>query len=567
LVKIFGAGPYSASYLLRRCQKVINSNEAFGLDLRYLKLKAKILRGSSSYVPFTLVGTAVEGPISPSPSSSSESVSHGMRDENKGPKDGVQELLKLSKHLRSKEKSCTNAIPLIQRLINMAYLFGMLEEAAVLGEWVVDIFLGFVESGDEAHKMSLVKSRIDHVKLLIAAGQKPRSVDVAKANVEMCREEAKGMPRRWLPLLAEALRNQSAAFHNSGHHEEEINALVESVDAHGRHAECDDGPTSFHSVHYQPDHLSSTLALALNDLSARFYILSRYTEAIDASKASLALYQNLVDTPSKDALPGLAASYETLSSSLIALENRDDAIAALEKSTKGYSKLAKDQPATFLSEFARVGKKLCDQLTQRVRYDDALKVLDDVICLHRDFIADDIPSLLADLAACLAIKSTKLCLLLRYEDALTAATESVSTHRRVTPATGAVKANLAFSLDGLAWSLHKLGHDNAALLNIDEALRSLSSIKDEVEPPCYESVKQACLRTQTICLAQLLRKEKATKVQMEIAKAESTMCQENSSMDANQVAELSIVSRGLHKIGSSTSHHLLLEKYPKLLNL
>ncbi|KAG8940859.1 hypothetical protein FRC03_005053 [Tulasnella sp. 419] len=586
LVQISGANSDRVPQLLQDCERLVflQGDHVSGLEARYLELKLKTLETSMSDnqpgIASTESGNSEATVVGRSSNTDSHrpdveedwlSASNAEIESESAPlgrtfefpsrkplvedeafKDRVLELLRLSNDLRcGMEKSPIKAIPLIRRLIKSINQLGMLEEAADLGEWVVDVFLGVVKSGDNLSKASLVKSRITYIELLIAADRKSLAVDVAGANVVICREVARTIPKQWLPLLADALRYQAIAFHNNNLHSSEGVSLLESIDVHGQHAECDAGPTSFHSFHYQPKHPTSTLALELNKLSKRFNARSRYIDAVDASNASLAIYEKMADTPSSDA-PGLAAAYDTLASSLIALRRYEDAISALRKSTYLYRNLADERPATFLIESAKMSRKLSEQHIKLGRYEDSLKVLEDAVSLHQDFIADNIPGQLRDLAACLIIKSSTLSLLSRHDDALAAAMEAVGTYRKVAQEkpTGTLP-NLAFSLDMLAWSLHKLGLNTAALPNLDEALQLLSSGKNQIRLNRYKLVREACLKTKAICLSQLNKQREAEQAKMEAAEIASTLETNNSDIDPCDLDEYPLhVSRGLYKLDS-----------------
>ncbi|KAG8918374.1 hypothetical protein FRC02_002422 [Tulasnella sp. 418] len=537
LVQIGGATSdlASRSQLLRYYNK---DRDVSGLEMRYLKLKLNVMNNSTpQYVlgtPITedrghsnglvvknflaVQSTEQEGQSIPG-KPNLDSNSRDLVMEGEESKDRIVELLRLSNDLRRGQGiSPTEATTLIQRLIESIECFKMLEEVADLSQWVVDSLLGVVKSGDKAYKAPLVKSQVHYIVRLIAAGRKSWAVDVAKANVEMCREEIGTDPKQWLPLLAEALRSQAVALHHADDHDAEHKALVESIKMHGQHAEYDDGATSFHSIDYLQVPLHVTIALALDDLSKRFSSLSRYIDAVDASNASLVIFQRLASTTSNASLRNLAASYDALSSPLMALKHDEEAIAVLQESTSIYLQLAKDQPAEFLLEFGRMSRKLSDQLTKQRRYQDALEALEDTIRLHQDLVKNNIPGPPKDLAASLILKSSTLCLLSRHEDALTAATESVSTYRKVfltSPATTLV--NLALSLDGLAWCLHKLGHHHAALSNLEEAYQLISNSKYEIKPDHYKLIEKACLKTQADSLSQLGQYKEATEVERKAA--------------------------------------------------
>ncbi|KAG8918378.1 hypothetical protein FRC02_002408 [Tulasnella sp. 418] len=552
--------------LLRYCEKFKKDSDVSALEMRYLKLKFNVLNNS---MPQYLLGAPITEArghsnglvlkdclVAESPEKEVKSIADGpnlnsnSRDlvmEAEESKDRIVELLRLSNDLRcGQEISPIKATTLIQRLIESIDRFRMLEEAADLSEWVVDILLGVVKSGDKAYKAPLVKSQVHYITRLIAAGRQSRAVNVARANVEMCQEEIGTAPKQWLPLLAEALRSQAVALHHAGSYDAEHTALVESINVHGQHAECDDGATSFHSIDYLQVPARLAIALALDNLSRRFSSLSRYIDAVDASNASLDIFQRLARTTSDDSLRNLAASYDALSSPLTAVKDYEGAITALQESTSIYLQLAKDQPATFLTEFARMSRKLSDRLTKQSRYQDALEALEDAIRLHQDLIP--IPGPLRDLAACLILKSSTLCLLSRHEDALTAATESVSTYRKAfltSPATTLV--NLALSLDGLAWCLHKLGHHNAALSNLEEAFQLLSNSKYEVKPDHHKLIEKACLRTQASSLSQLGQYKEATQVEKKAAEIKLPLSSKDPIMDD---LSLSFI-QGLYKIDRS----------------
>ncbi|KAG8957832.1 hypothetical protein FRC03_009764 [Tulasnella sp. 419] len=597
LVRVSGINSYRASKLLQECENFSAENELSNLERRYINLKIKILRNHISddwprtrrmenTGRYTLVGPSFDVDMhglmmedwvntgnsegkgedaSVGPSFDATSRIPAVEDEE--PSDRILELLRLSNDLRNGGTiSRQEAIPLINRLIKNIDQFRLFEEAADLAEWVVDIFLGVVRSGDIEFKEQLVRSQIHYTDLLIAAGLGDCALNVAKANVAMCREEADIEPSQWLPLLAGALRSHAVALHHAGKHDEEMSALVESVEVHGQHAEHADEPTSFHSTDYQSLHLSPALALALDNLSKKFNSTSKYIEAVDASEASLGINQKLAETQSKQSLPSLAASYEGLSTSLIALKRYEDAIAALRKSTNIYLGLAKDQSETFLMEFTRMSKELSDQLIKLDRYQDALEVLEEAIRVNRELFLDNVPGLLKDLAACLVIKATTLCLLSRPEDAFTAATESVGTYRKIIKAASSnVLINLAFSLDVLAWSLHKLGLNAAALSNLDEALQLLSSAMKDIEPNLYKLVRAACLRTQATCLSHLNRGKEAGPVEAEASEIASTLWPDEPNMKAYKMHEYPLhVCQGFYKVDvPKPSTNVSVEKHQK----
>ncbi|KAG8943305.1 hypothetical protein FRC03_002566 [Tulasnella sp. 419] len=546
-------------------------NKPSDLEVRYLKVKLKILRSSMSEGGLKTGGINSNGESTSTHSrnSSSETDSLSSDEGDQGPTDRIRVLLQLLKYLRcGRDISLAEALPLVQRLIKTVEQLKMLDEAAQLSEWTLDISFGLLESGTGTYAQ--VSESFTHFAVrLTAAGHYGAAIAVAKDHVANCRKVSELEPTKWLPELALALRNQAAALHKLGRHNEEIKAIVESINAHERHAGYEE-PTHFRSADYPLLHPHLNTALALNNLSRKLHSCSRYDDAVSASSASVEIFRRLSHTPSAENLSGLAVSYDILSSPLIGLERYEDAIKAMSESTDVYRKLAKEQPATYSADFARISGKLSTQLTNMGRYEETFKLLEDTISIHRQSIESDIPGLRNNLAASLIAASSTLCLLERYEEALTAATECVSNYRRLQNGSSTVFiVELAFGLERLAWSLHKLGHNSAAIPNLDEALQLLSSNKVDIKSDRYTLARGACLKTMTACLSHLGQHRRAIETGTEAAEIAYTLWTKNPHLYAYEMADYQLhKSRALHRSGelqmARTSAEMSVRMYKKL---
>lgn len=280
----------------------------------------------------------------------------------------------------------------------------------------------------------------------------------------------------------------------------------------------------------------SELAKRLNNHAIRLAAAGRHTEALDASRESVALRRQLAQDGTPAGLHDLALSLNTHVGSLtdtghlpeamtvaeevvrlcretteedpadlpmalysLAIRQRDlgyrtKAVDTAEEALRLYRELADDDRATYLPDVALALSLNAINLTDAARFEPAVIAAAQAVTLYRELAAESPDAYAADVARALSYQATALNGLGQHDEAVEVAAESVRLFRNVmagAPTTDPVWLSLA--LDTYGKCLSDVDEDDEATVVCGEAL-AITRRLYESTPAAYVSEYARALR-------------------------------------------------------------------------
>ncbi|MFD8707039.1 tetratricopeptide repeat protein [Kitasatospora sp. NPDC059648] len=314
-----------------------------------------------------------------------------------------------------------------------------------------------------------------------------------------------GNPNR-LPLLANALIEQSNRLSNVGRHEEALAAVEEAVEVSRTLAVSD------------PSHLRD-YAKALNNLSNRYSDFGRHEEALAAIETSVRIHSQLTGALFSEIFPnnaavedlsahlsrseegrlstaelllesfdGHAMALNNLSARLSVMGRHREALEAVEQSLFDYRLLVDSDPEKYLPELARITANHGARLAAVGRRQESLAALESALASLRPMAERRPDAHLPDLAMVLGNMAVELGALGRNEEALAAAEECVATYRVLDQGhpRGTYLPVLARFVSNLSARLTAVGRIQEALAAADEAVTMFERLAEDY-PDAYQA--------------------------------------------------------------------------------
>ncbi len=244
------------------------------------------------------------------------------------------------------------------------------------------------------------------------------------------------------------------------------------------------------------------LASGLYNLSATFWELGRFADALDAIDGAIALHRRRDDPRRR---PDLAAALHNLATILSDLGRGEEAVEVQEQSIELRRELAAERPEAFAPELASSLHNLGAFLAELGRLEDAIEPTRKAVALRRRLVAERPRIFEADLASSLHNLGNRLRQLGLAEAAVGALREATAIYRRLATASPDVhRAGLASSLHNLGLALAAADRKEAAADAVEEAVGIGRALASE-QPPRFRPLLARHLHNLANRLAALQR--------------------------------------------------------------
>ncbi|KAF8333437.1 uncharacterized protein EI90DRAFT_3153653 [Cantharellus anzutake] len=215
-----------------------------------------------------------------------------------------------------------------------------------------------------------------------------------------------------------------------------------------------------------------SLVKVLDNMRGNVAFLSRFQEAYELAKDSVALYRCLVSADPEVYTPDLAESLGDLGVSLNSLRWYSETLPVMEESVNLWRQLVAACPKSHTPGLARSLHRHGASLENLGRHSEALTVIEGSVKLWRELITVDPTSYLPDLAKSLGDLKISLGNLGQHSDSLLVGEECVKLWRKLVPIHPTLYTpDLAQSLQSLSISFNYLARHSDSLPVIEECVK------------------------------------------------------------------------------------------------
>ena len=305
----------------------------------------------------------------------------------------------------------------------------------------------------------------------LAPGLTSLAVSVARRLVTDLREKAQDNPGRFLPSLAIGLNNLSARLADEGRPAEALSAVQEAAEVYRRLRP---------SNHRQ---FLPGLAMILNNLSVRLADEGRSAEALKVIEEAAEVYRRLTQENRREFLPNLAKALNNLSVRLADEGRPAEALSAVQEGVGVCRRLvAYDNSGQFLPDLAVSLNNLSLRLADPDPSAAALDAIQEAVDIRRWLARDNPGRFLPDLATSLNNLSLRLADAGRGPDeVLTAIEEAVDIRRRLARYNpGRFLPDLAMSLHNQSLLLSYAGRSSEGVAAAQEAISYYRRLAEEI---------------------------------------------------------------------------------------